>query len=109
MILRILFLVLNNINFQFGADKLTWKSYIITEALPTTCQVELIDKREIAKTALNKNSKTFIVHIATLEVLVEIPVHPLQVVQIPILQWDKVSTKILTKYSNFANIFSTDL
>ncbi len=48
--------------------KLTWRFYTIAEALPTTSRVELVDKKEFAKAALDENSETFVVHVATLEV-----------------------------------------
>ena len=69
LVLRMLFLALTNINIKFiELGKLTWRFYIATEALPITKLVELINKREFAKAALNKNSETFVIHIATLEV-----------------------------------------
>ena len=38
----------------------------MTETLPTTQRVELIDKKEFAVAVPNKNTKIFLVHIATL-------------------------------------------
>ncbi len=54
-VLEMLFLVFSNTNFQFGTEKLTWRSYTAAEALPTISWVKLIDKREFAKAALDKN------------------------------------------------------
>ena len=39
------------------------KFYNITKALAITLQVEIIDRKEFAKPALNKNIKVFIVYI----------------------------------------------
>ncbi len=61
------FLSLSNIDFQFGAGELTWRSYTVAEALSTARRVELIDKHEFAKAALGENSETFVMHFATLE------------------------------------------
>lgn len=69
VVLEMFFLVFSTVNFQFDAEKLSWKSYTITKALSTISQVELIDKKEVAKAALDKNSKTFVVYIVALEIL----------------------------------------
>ncbi len=45
VVLRMLFLALNNADFQFSAKKFTWRTYTAAEALPTTSQVKLMDKR----------------------------------------------------------------
>lgn len=63
IVLRMLFWASSNTNFQFHAEELIWKSYIVVEALPTTSQVKLIDKREFAKVVLDKNFETFIIYV----------------------------------------------
>ena len=63
------FLSFSNADVQFDTENFTWRTYSIAEALPTTRQVELIDKHEISRAALDKNSETFIVHVAALEAL----------------------------------------
>ena len=74
MVLGIPFLSLSNANVEFvKLGKLTWRSYIAAEALPNTSQIKLINKREFAVAALDKNSETFVVHIAALEAM---PIHP---------------------------------
>lgn len=70
--------------------------------------MELIDKRKFAKAALDKNFKTFVVHIAALEAP-ETIIHPFQKVQIALLQADKAPTKILFKYLDYADIFLANL
>lgn len=68
VVLKILFPIFSNANFQFGAKKLTWKSYIIVEALSITSQVELINKKKIAKAAIDKNPKTFVIYILAIDI-----------------------------------------
>lgn len=67
VVLEIPFLSFSNTNIKFiELGKLTKRFYTIVEALPTTNWVKYIDKREFAKTALNENSETFVVHVAAL-------------------------------------------
>ncbi len=82
VVLGMLFLALSNANFQFGAEKLTWRTYTVAEALPTTSRVKLIDIREFARAALVENSKTFVVHISALETTI---IHPSRAAQIAVL------------------------
>ncbi len=84
VVLGLPFLALSNADFQFGAEKLTWRSYTTAEALPTTSRVELIDKREFAKAALDENSETFVVHISALDVA-KPSIHPSRAAQIAAL------------------------
>lgn len=107
IILGMLFLSFSNIDIQFEAKKFTWRLYIAAEALPTTNGVELIDKREFTKAALDKNTKTFVMHMSVLDI--ESSIHPSQATQIVALQWDKASTKVPFEYANYADIFSFDL
>ena len=64
-----IFLTFSNADIQFAEKELTWRSYIAAEALPTTKRVELINKKEFAKAALNKKSETFVMHVAALKAL----------------------------------------
>lgn len=85
--------------------------YTTIEALSTINWVELINKREFAKVALDKNSETFIVHDVALVATTAdgIKVHSFRASQLDALQWDKVLTKILTKYTNYVYVFLFDL
>lgn len=56
MVSGMLFLALSNADFQFAAEEFTWTSYTAVETLSITYQVELIDKKKFAKTALDENS-----------------------------------------------------
>ncbi len=108
LVLEILFLVFSNADFQFAAEKLTWRSYTVAKALPTTSWVKLIDKREFAKAALDENLKIFIGHVSALDV-VESSIDHSYTAQIAALQWDKALTEIPAKYSDYADVFSSDL
>ncbi len=57
--------------------------------------------------ALDKNFETFVVYIAILEV--EMSIYPSRAAHIAALQWDKAFTEVPAKYSDYADIFSTDL
>ena len=61
----------SNADVKFAAQKLTWRTYIIAEALPTTKQIELINKKEFAKAELDEQSETIVVYVAALETLSE--------------------------------------
>ncbi len=116
VVLGMSFLVFSNANFWFGTKEFTWRSYTAAEVLPTTSRVKLIDKREFAKAALDENSETFVMYVTALEVPTAMPIHPSRasqlqdnLTQIAALQWHNVPTKIPTKYSDYADIFSLNL
>lgn len=116
IILGILFLVLSSADVEFiELEKLTQKFYIITKVLPTTNRVELINKKEFAKAALDKNFETFIIYVAALEVPTAIPIHFSKAYQVQdnptltVLQYDKTPIKIPAKYSDYVDVFSSDL
>lgn len=87
----IFFLAFSNTNFQFGTEKLTCRSYIVVEVLSTTSWVELINKSEFAKVALDKNSGIFVVHVVVLEA--EMSIYLLKIAQIATLQENKALPK----------------
>ena len=104
VVLGMPFLTLSNANVQFVEKELTWRSYTTAKALPTTKRVELINKKEFAKTALDENSETFVVHVASFNLLPGI--HPDRKAQIASLLTEEV--KILEKYSDFTDVFSKE-
>ena len=105
-----LFLALSNADIQFAKKELTWRSYTAAEALPTTKRVELIDKKEFAKAALDEESETFVLHIAALEALLAgMAIHLSRTAQILALIQDKAPTKVLPEYADYADVFSFDL
>ena len=76
MVLKMLFFTLNNADIQLLEKKLIWRSYTAAKVLLTTKQIKLIDKKESAKSALDKKFETFVVHITTLETeLAEMTIH----------------------------------
>ena len=83
------FLTFSNADIQFFMKEFTQRSYTTAEALPTTKQEELIDKKEFGKAVLNKNSETFMIHVTILETLLsEITIHPLRKASIAALKQD---------------------
>ena len=54
---------MSNANMLFGKNTLIWKTYITNKALPTTKQVQIIDKKDFIIVTLDANSKTFLVHV----------------------------------------------
>ncbi len=84
VVLGMPFLSLSNANIKFAElGKLIWRTYTTIKALPTTSRVELIDKKEYARAALDKNSETFVVYVSALEATT---IHPSWVAQIATLQ-----------------------
>lgn len=71
ILLEILYLALNNTDVKFTEQPktLTWRLYTVTKVLLTTGRVEFINKREFSKAALDKNSETFIMYVAALEMM----------------------------------------
>ena len=65
VVLGILFLTLSNADVQFVKKELTWRFYTTAKGLLNTKRVKLIDKKKFAKAALDKNSKTFVVYVAS--------------------------------------------
>ena len=53
VVLGMPFLALSNADIQFDTESFTWRSYSAAEALPTTRRIELINKHEFAKAALD--------------------------------------------------------
>ena len=108
VVLDMPFITLSNADIQFVEKKLTWRSYITVETLPTTKRVELIDKKEFAKAALDENSETFVVHVASLNSN-PLDVHPSRRPQISGLIAKEAPTKVSVEYVNFADVFSSDM
>ena len=108
VVLGMLFLTLSNADIQFVEKELTWRFYTIAEALPTIKRVKLIDKKGFAKTVLDENSETFVVHIASLNSTL-LDVYSSRRPQISGLITKKDPTKVSAEYLDFADVFSLDL
>ncbi len=107
--LRMPFLTISNANVNFQAWYLQWGSYIIRDVFPTTRSVEVIGKKEFAITVLDPEHESFIVHIAALSVDSGDEVQPSRRAQIAHLKADKVSCKVPSKYTDFADVFCPKL
>ena len=69
-------------------------------ALPTIQQVEIIDKKEFAKVALDEYIESFVIHIT---LLLTMAIYPAMKVQIALLVIKKM--QISFKYSDFSDVF----
>ena len=77
--------------------ELTWRSYTVAEALPTTKRVEIIDKKEFTKAALDENVEAFVVHVTSLS-LNSMPIHPAREAQIASLVIEEVQIPELDEH-----------
>ena len=62
IILGIFFLKFSNMNMSFNEETFTWRTYTTNKALPTTKQVQIINKKDFIIAALDTNNEMFIVH-----------------------------------------------
>ena len=100
VVLRMAFFIFKNKNIKFIQKKFIQRFYIIVKTLLTTKQIKIIDTKKFAQIALNKHIKVFVIHVTYFLI---IGIHPAYKVQIALLVAKKV--KILTKYSDFSDIF----
>ena len=108
------FLTLSGADINFSGRKLRWKIYTIEKTLPTTRRVELVGKKEFAAAALDPESETFVIHIASLSSNASPSSSPLNVYpfwrpQISGLIAKEAPTTVSTEYLDFVDIFSPDL
>ena len=107
VVLEIVFLNFNNANIEFAENELTWRSYTTNKTLPTIQKIEVNNKKEFAKVALNEKIEAFIVFISSLSLGLKMTIHLARKAQITLLLVEKVTT--LAEYSDFADIFSKKL
>ena len=107
VILEMPFLKISNADMLFGEGTLTWKTYTTNEALPTTKQVQIIDKKDFVIAALDANSETFVMHVAFWE-QEGMPVHFEKQAQVGALLFNKAPTEVPAKYSDYSNVFSAE-
>ena len=100
VVLGMFFHTFSNINIQFIEKELTWRSYTTVKAVPTTKRVELICKKKFAKAALDENSETFVIYVASLNLVPVLGIHPAQIASLLTKE-----VKILEEYSDFINVF----
>ena len=72
--------------------------------------MKLINKKEFAAVALDADSETFVVHVAVLDIEgINMAVHSFRAAQIRLLKANEASTTVPTKYSNYTDIFWSEL
>ena len=108
------FLTLSGADVDFSGRELRWRTYTTEEVLPTTRRVELVGKKEFAAAALDPESETFVVHVASLSSDASpssspLDVHPSRRPQVSGLIAEEAPTKVPAEYSDFADVFSPDL
>lgn len=106
IVLEILFLILNNAKIRFLARKLKQRFYTTIETLETTKQVELLEKKKVVIIAYNQDDETFEVYIVS---FTNRYVHSFCRVEIAFLIQNNSRTTVLSKYTNFANVFTPNL
>ncbi len=109
ILLEMPFLTISNSDVDFQAQNLQWRSYITRDVLPTTRQVDLIEKKEFVAAVFDLEYKAFVVYVAAFSINSGDEVYPLKRVQITYLKANKAFTKVPSKYTDFANIFSSKL
>ena len=67
--------------------------------------MEFINKRWFAATTLDKNAKTFVIHVATLSTAPTIQIYPLRQIQVGLFLTNKALAKIPPKYLDYADVF----
>ena len=111
VVLGMPFLTLSDADVDFSGQELRWKTYTTEEVLLTTRRIELVEKKEFASAALDPEHETYIIHIASLSStpLASPNVQPSCKPQVSGLIAEEAPTKVLVKYSDFADVFSPDL
>ncbi len=107
MVLKMLFFFLNNTNFQFNIKDFIWKLYSTVEALSTINWIKFINKKVFAKAIIDKNLKTFVIYILSLEIIERLVIYLSRATQMTTLYWNKIFTKIPTKYFKLRKYFFT--
>ena len=104
VVLDMSFLTLSGANVDFLDRELRWRTYTIEEVLSTIKCIELVGKKEFAAVALDPEHETFIIHVASLNLVSGI--HPNKEAQIAF--WLTKEVKIPGEYSDFTNVFSEE-
>ena len=102
VVLGMPFHTFSNGNIQFIEKELTWRSYTTAEPLLNTKRLELINKKEYAKAALDEKSETFVIWVASLNLILGI--HSDRAAWIASLLTKEV--RISGKYLHFVDVIS---
>ena len=107
IVLGMLFLILSGADIDFLRREVQWRTYATHKALPTIKRSELV----FAAAALDPEHETFVVHVTSFSStpLTNADVHSSCRPQIASLIAKKASTKVPTKYANFADVLSSNL
>ncbi len=105
VVLGILFLTISNIDINFQARNLQWRSYITGDILPSTKWVKLIGKKEFTVVAYDSKYEAFVVHIVALNIDSSNEMYPSKRVQIAHLKADEAPTEMPNKYADFIDVF----
>lgn len=71
--------------------------------------MELIEKNKFVAATFDENTKTFVIYVATLSVALTMQVYPFRQTQVGLLLVNKAFIKILSKYSNYTDVFLFNL
>ena len=109
IVLKVPFLTMSNVDVDFQAWNLQWRSYTTGDVLLTTRRVKLIGKKEFAAAALDLKHEVFVVHVNALSIDLGNEVHPSKKVQVAYFKVDEAFIEVPNKYADFVNIFSLKL
>ncbi len=107
MILGMPWLTMANPNIDWSKRSFQWRTYTAAVALTTTCRVDVIDPKEFAKLALDKEAHCFVIHARQVTTANEPPVHRDR--QQHIAQANNVVTEAVelpSEYSEYSDVFS---
>ena len=98
---------------SFGEEILIWKSYTINKTLPTTKQIQQINRKKFVIATLNANSETFVMHVAIKEQEKMLVYSKKQAqiqnkAQVGALIFDEASMAVLEEYSDYRYVFSAE-
>ena len=105
------FLTLSGADIDFLGCELRWRIYITEKVLPTTRRVELMGNKKFAAAVLDPEHETYVVYVASLSFtpLASLNIHPSRRPQISGLITKEAPTNVSVEYSDFADVFSSDL
>ena len=114
VVLGILFLTLSDANIDFLVWELRWRIYTTEETLPTIKRVKLVGKKTFTTIVLDLEHETYVIYVGSVSSNASpssspFDVYPSRRPQISDLIAKKAPTKVPAEYSDFANIFSSDL
>lgn len=107
IVFGIFFLIMSNINVNFKDWDLEQRFYTIKKILPTIIRVKSIKKKEFVIAAFDIHYKTFVIYLSIFNISLDIndKVYPLSKAQIAHLKVDEAFIEVLSKYTNFADVF----